>query len=175
MNPDSSVTQLLALMDAEMAEYETMRTLLVREKELAFRSDRDGLTRLAGEKRDRVNALKQLEEKRLQAVFDIAGNAGIKMDPVRPLTATQLTRYLDPAAACELTDRAGQLKRLMEQVQTENNANAEQFSIYLGLIQDSLNMLSDLVYGHSVYTDPNAGNRPTGYGTHRGTVISGNI
>lgn len=175
MNTGFNIKRLLELMNAEMAGYEKMRELLTREKEIGFFSDRDALMQMAEEKKDLVNDLKRMEEKRLRAVSDIVRERGIAVDTERPITATGLARYLDPLSARELIDQATQLKRVMEQVQAENNANADRFSLYLGLIQDSLNMLNDLVYGQPVYGDPGAGNRTSGYGNNRGTVICGNV
>jgi flagellar biosynthesis/type III secretory pathway chaperone len=169
---NQTVNQLLETLDHEMTCYLDMKAVLAQERDAATHSDKEQLIHVGHNKQVIVQLLKQKENRRQELVEQLANQYNIQD---RPLTISRLCENIQEPYASRLNTVAGDLKRLVETVQQENNTNAKLFSHALELVHGSLKLLNDLIYSQAVYNKPGRDQHMQGYAGHRGNVFCGSV
>lgn len=169
---NEKISTLLAILDEETSGYRDMQKVLADEEASISFSRKERFDEVQLEKEALLLKLQQFEEKR-KPVVD-----GLSEDYVsdgKPLTVSQLAKYVKPPYGEKLLGRAYSLRSVVVDVQEKNRRNQLLINQYLDLTKESLNLLTDLIEDNPVYPKPGIRQPAAGYHWGGGRVIRGSV
>jgi flagellar biosynthesis/type III secretory pathway chaperone len=140
--------QLLGLLGRETELYQSMLTVIDKEKEAAVRSELIALNDAAGEKENIMAALRKSDEKRRRMVTCLAEDLGY---PRQELTLKKLSQLVDEPFAGQLRQARRDLLSVMARVQEANQLAQQLFEHSQVLLRGAFNLLNELLSSNTVY------------------------
>ena len=168
----ASLEALLVILNKETACYREMKTVLDEEADSISMMPKGRFDRIQNAKESLVLRLQRLEKKR-QHLVDELGRTLTPLDP--PTTVSQLASYVKSPYDSRLQTGATQLRTIMGTVQTQNRNNQLLINQYLGLIEGSIKLLSDLIDGSPIYHRPGTQPSSIGFQSGGGRILRGTI
>ena len=145
---DSLLDQLLSLLNQETEFYESMHSVIQKEKDAVIRSELKALNEAGKEKEHLVLKLRIVEQNRVQVVRRLAGMLG---NAPQDLTLAMIVQRIGEPYASQLKECCANLALLLDRVQTQNHRNKTLFEHSLDLLRGSFNLLSELMASNTVY------------------------
>ena len=145
---NSSVQQLVALLEKEANLYQALLSLIFDERNALIDSDLARLNAAGKEKENLYLKLRILEEQRSQLLTQLARMMAC---PSSELTLSRLSQKLTTPYADRLNDCSRNLVSLLEKVQKASRHNKGLFNHSIELIRGSFNLFSNLLASGPVY------------------------
>ena len=145
---DLLLDQLIGLLDQETKLYQSMHTVIRKEKDAVIRSELNALNEAVEEKENLLLKLRILEEQRPQLVRRLAK---ILNHPPQDLTLNMVAELVDEPYAGQLKDYSANLLELLTTVQEANHRNKTLFEHSIELMRGSFNLFNELMASNTVY------------------------
>ena len=145
---DVLLDQLTQLLNQEARLYESMATVIDKEKEAAIRTELNALIETRKEKENILLKLRIMEDQRTRIVVEMADDLGYLP---HDLTLTRIAKLVDDPYAKRLKDCSAKLSFLIGRLQEANHNNRQLFEHSLDLLRGSFNLLNDLMEANPVY------------------------
>lgn len=168
----ANLEALLAILDKETACYRELKTVLDDEADSISLMPKDRFSGIQNAKESLVVRLQHLEKERLHLVDEV-GRALTPLDP--PKTVSQLVRLVKSPYDSRLQTGATQLRTIMGAVQSQNQHNRLLINQYLGLIEGSIKLLSDLIDESPIYHRPGTQPSSIGFQAGGGRILRGTV
>ena len=142
------IGQLLDILSQETELYQSMSTVLNKEKDAAIQSEIIALNEAEIEKENILVALGLLERQRRNLVTDLADTLGYSAGDIN---LTQIVQIVAEPLAGRLRQAKSDLSVLLESVQAANQRNKQLFEHSRELLRGSYNLLSELRAPNPIY------------------------
>jgi flagellar biosynthesis/type III secretory pathway chaperone len=148
MKFDLMLEQLLGLLSREAELYQSVLTVIDKEKEAVVRSELIALNDASIEKENIMSALRKSDEKRRRLVACLAESLRY---PVKELTLQKLSQLVDEPFAGKLQQASRDLLSVVARVQAANQLAKQLFEHSQALLQGAFNLLNELLACNTVY------------------------
>ena len=148
MKTNEMIGQLLDILSQETELYQSMSTVLNKEKDAAIQSEIIALNEAEIEKENILVALGLLERQRRNLVTDLADTLGYSAGDIN---LTQIVQIVAEPLAGRLRQAKSDLSVLLESVQAANQRNKQLFEHSRELLRGSYNLLSELRAPNPIY------------------------
>ena len=145
---DLLLDQLMGLLDQETKLYQSMHTVIRKEKDAVIQSELNALNEAVKEKENLLLKLRILEEHRTQLAMRLAK---ILNYPPQDLTLNMVAQVVDEPYAGQLKKYSANLSELLATVKEANHRNKTLFEHSIELLRGSFNLLSELMVSNTIY------------------------
>ena len=140
--------KFLALLEGETCLYESLLSVLQKEKRAVVNSALNDLNETVKEKENLALKIRILEEERIRTTEKLANSLGY---PSHPLTLTDLSELVEEPYATRLGESRSILLSLTQSIQEINQSNRGLLSHSLELVKGSISLLNNLMHSNPVY------------------------
>lgn len=148
MDMTDSLTQLLDVLSRETELYQTMSTVMSKEKDAAIQSNLMALNEAQIEKENILVALGLLEGRRLDLVAALANTLGYS---AQDMNLTKMAQLVGEPFAGRLKQAKADLSAVLESAQDANERNRQLFEHSRDLVRGSINLLSEIGSTNPIY------------------------
>ena len=148
MEIKDSLTQLLDVLSRETELYQSMLTVMNKEKDAAIQSELIALNEAQIEKENILVALGLLEGQRKDLVASLADTLG---HAARDMNLTKIAELAGEPYAGQLEQVKSDLSAVLETVKNANQRNRLLFEHSRNLVRGSLNLLSEIGSPNPIY------------------------
>lgn len=148
MNVNSTLEQLLNLLNEQSRYHRSLLAFLERETSTVRHSDLSGLNEVRDEKEKILSVCKQLEKKRTRLVADLAKSIGVAAGT---LNLRKISHLVADPLANRFRQTHTEFLAVLSKLQEANQRNKHLLEHSLDLINGSINLLSKLQTSSTTY------------------------
>jgi flagellar biosynthesis/type III secretory pathway chaperone len=151
MNADagrSTMREIVRLLDRQAEVCRRLLVLMQDERRTILSSRPTGLREFSLEKEELLGRARELEDRRLALVRELAGSLPL---PAGPVTLAALTAICDENLATEIGRCRSELRQLTQRLQDENRRSEALCRQGLEVLQGAFQLLKGMASGEAVY------------------------
>jgi flagellar biosynthesis/type III secretory pathway chaperone len=148
MKLNMALEQLIDILRRETGLYQSLLTVIDKEKEAAVRSKLNALNEAGVEKENIMIELRHSDEQRRRLVRCLADELGY---PFQDLTLKKLSQLVDEPLAGQLRQASTDLTTVLSRAQETNQRTKQLFEHSLELLRGAFNLLNELLSSNTIY------------------------